>query len=152
MAKKYLTTEMLETKVIGNYLSKMSVNITEEQIDEDQDFVVFDADDFRHGICHLFAFELNRKYGYPMFIINNNSGCHIFCKSKDGKFYIDVRGFTDNFSEFISGTEVKDAMEDSIQRYEFEIEDLKEKYVDEYRAFARVIIQEDEERYVMPAG
>ncbi len=65
-----------------------------------------DASIFLHGSCNLFAFTLQRKYGYNGINLQlpKNSNAHYFCKSKyNGKtFYIDVRGITTNLNEIIS--------------------------------------------------
>ena len=45
-----------------------SIRDTDEML-EDESFVVFDADDFRQGVCQTFAYELTKKYGYPVFVI-----------------------------------------------------------------------------------
>ena len=148
MSKEYLTKKELEDKNIEKYLAEISnyTKISDEML-EDESFVVFDADDFRQGACQTFAYELTKKYGYPVFVIEKDANPHIFCKSKDGRYYIDVRGVTDDFSEFIRTLEYFYDAEDKSEPYEFLKEDFEEKYTEIYEVFARIIIQEDEERY-----
>ena len=151
MSNEYLTKKELEHKDIRKYLSKISnyIDISDEIL-EDDEFVVDDADEYRQGICQLFAYELNQKYGYPVFIIKKDKHPHIFCKSKDGKYYIDVRGITDDFTEFLQSLEYSYDTDVKVEPYEFVEEDFKEKYTKIYEVFARIIIQEDIERYIVP--
>lgn len=64
------------------------------------------AYDFLHGCCNEFAYMLNEKYGYPVFEIKGEEGnlIHSFARvDTDSKHYfIDVRGITTDYSEFIS--------------------------------------------------
>lgn len=61
---------------------------------------------FLHGCCDLFAKRLNQVYGYQIYSIYNNEDelIHAFCicEVNDIVFYIDIRGFTNNFTEFIN--------------------------------------------------
>lgn len=61
---------------------------------------------FLHGSCDLFAKRLNQVYGYPIYSIYSNKDelVHAFCICEvDGfVFFIDVRGFTNDFNEFIN--------------------------------------------------
>lgn len=83
----YYTKEDLEKISIKKYLG------TDERIVElvdgrDSEFVLDNADVFRQGVCQLFAYALNEKYTYPVFIMTVDRCFHIFCKSKDGKCYV----------------------------------------------------------------
>lgn len=58
------------------------------------------------GACQAFALALENKLGYEPYIIHNPDGYdsyHVFCREeKDGKlYYIDARGVTDSFDEFM---------------------------------------------------
>ena len=146
--KTYFTNKELENKCIEKYLPAIS-NYTKFSYDmlDDEDFVVFDADDFRQGVCQLFAYELNKKYGYPVFVISNTKNFHVFCKSKDNRYYIDVRGITDNFKQFILSLEDSYDEIDNSKLYEFAEDDFNDKYVEVYKAFARILMQVDDECY-----
>lgn len=37
--------------------------------DPESEFVLYDADVFRQGVCQLFAYALNEKFGYPVYKI-----------------------------------------------------------------------------------
>jgi spore coat protein CotH len=67
----------------------------------------YDAYIFLHGSCELFAWELNRRYGYEglNLQIPGCNNCHFFCKTtmaNGTEVYIDVRGITDNIHEIIN--------------------------------------------------
>lgn len=64
----------------------------------------FNAYDFLHGFCDVFAIVLNNLFSYDMECIMNEDGLvHAYCKKEiNGRtFFIDVRGVTDNYGEFI---------------------------------------------------
>lgn len=60
---------------------------------------------FLHGMCHIFAYVLHKKFGYDILEIKNISGsCVHWCcvANYDGKeIYIDVRGMTTNYQELL---------------------------------------------------
>lgn len=64
------------------------------------------AYDFLHGYCDIFAKRIHDQFSLPMYAIYSESGdmVHCFCKiNADGRdYYIDVRGITDDYTEFIS--------------------------------------------------
>lgn len=106
MNQKYLKENDLNQMVIEKYAMYLendtNIDFTLEKInDELMDCPYTDADDFRQGSCQLFAYALNEKYGYPVYIIEKGPYFHIFCKTKDGLNYVDVRGMTSSFCEFI---------------------------------------------------
>ena len=62
---------------------------------------------YLHGYCYLFALMLSKVFGYKIksFWTSKDNLIHAFCvtQSKDGKeYYIDARGYTDDYDEFIS--------------------------------------------------
>lgn len=65
----------------------------------------YSAEFFLHGICHIFAYDLHRKFGYDILELKNKSGgmTHWCCVSdyNDKKLYIDVRGATTDYNEFL---------------------------------------------------
>ena len=74
--------------------------------DDQNDFPYTTAYDFLMGSCHLFALALYRKFGYKICEIrdSHNNLTHSFCVVKNDlqTFFIDVRGATIDFKEFIS--------------------------------------------------
>ena len=61
---------------------------------------------FLHGNCDIFACYLHEKYGYEMKAIYDCDGelIHVYCTAEinDETVYIDVRGITDDWDEFIT--------------------------------------------------
>lgn len=64
------------------------------------------AENFLHSICHIFAYVLHQKFGYDILELQDESGCmvHWCCVSdyKGRELYIDVRGATTDYYEFLS--------------------------------------------------
>lgn len=74
---------------------------------------------YLHGYCDDFACALNRKYGYDIESIWSESGklIHAFCVKPalhegEKNYYIDARGITDNWKEFIE--EFRDEYSDDL--------------------------------------
>lgn len=83
----------------------------------------FSAFNFLHGFCNVFAQILNEKYGYSVECIYNEAGrlVHCFCiDDSNGKLvFIDVRGKTDDYFEFVS------EFEDEVTCYGYPVENTK---------------------------
>ena len=68
----------------------------------------FDAQVYLHGLCDVFAKELQNKFGYKAMEVDDEDGylVHAFCvvkRKNDWKtYYIDVRGITADSEEFFS--------------------------------------------------
>lgn len=112
------------------------------------------AYDFLHGFCNIFAEVLNAKYGYPIYVIIDDNGycVHCFCVNivNGVNYYIDVRGITTDYIEFIS--EFEDFTdEDSSRINTIPIEKYKFFTVDdsEMKSCADEIITQYNEYYVM---
>ena len=86
----------------------------------------------------MFAAYINEKYGYPVFQINDSEGklVHCFGIVKDeGKYYfVDVRGVTTDYSEFIEEFEDWIDEEESIDNTS-PLDVSKIKIPKEYREF-----------------
>lgn len=146
MLQSYYSKTDLEQISIKKYLGT-DESITALVDDIDSDFVLDNADVFRQGVCQLFAYALNEKFEYPVFKIAVDRSFHIFCKSKDGKYYIDVRGITSDYDKFISGVDVPYKPVDNSEPYSFVQGDCTGAHYDIGLLFARAIIEDDEERY-----
>lgn len=109
-------------------------------------FVFYDADVFRQGVCQLFAYALHQRFGYKVHIIKAQNRCHIFCKTLDNQ-YVDVRGMTHSFNEFICGLEFLDIKDDTSEAYSFSDDDFTGAYHNVALAFANAIIEHDVQRY-----
>ena len=123
----------------------ISINL-EQLVETDEHFVFDNADVFRQGVCQIFAYALHKRFGYKVYVIRVEIGCHIFCKTLDNQ-YVDVRGMTHSFNEFISGLALPDIKEDTSEAYSFTYDDLNGDYYDIALAFANVLIEYDIERY-----
>ena len=101
----------------------------------------YSAYNFLHGDCNIFAQALHDITGFPIYSIQepdwngNYRLVHMYCESESG--YIDIRGITDDWEEFlaefkdnglmndddtttiISVKEIKKIKEDDFWRYEF---------------------------------
>lgn len=117
-----------------------------QMVENDCHFVFYDADMFRQGVCQLFAYVLHRKFGYKVYIIKAEKGFHIFCKTLDGQ-YVDVRGMTHSFSEFIGGLELPDIKDDTSEPYSFCDNDFDGDYHNVALVFANELIEHDIQRY-----
>lgn len=122
-----------------------SINL-EQLVETDERFVFDNADVFRQGVCQIFAYALHKRFGYKVYEIRIEIGCHIFCKTSDNQ-YVDVRGITNSFKEFILGTEVPNIEEDNSEIYTFTDEDFSCYYCDIALGFANALIDSDIERY-----
>ena len=59
--------------------------------------------DCLHGWCEYFALELNKRYSYSLRMLYDydNNFIHAFCSTCKDTLFIDARGITDNWNEFI---------------------------------------------------
>jgi hypothetical protein len=110
-----------------------------------------DAYTFLHGSCDLFACALHKQFGYEICEIENknNKAIHWFCQSKynGNTIYIDVRGATTDFGEFISEFEGLISENDSMTCKNIEDADLHNEWVITGFLFAYAVINEHPEYY-----
>ena len=123
-----------------------SIENLERLVEYDEHFIFYNADVFRQGVCQLFAYALNQKFGYKVYEINVAGAFHIFCKTLDNQ-YVDVRGMTPSFSEFICGLELPYIDNDTSVAYAFSDSDFNGDYHDIALAFASALIEHDIQRY-----
>lgn len=73
----------------------------------DDEYKNIDMYKYLHGYCDVFAYRLREKYGYDINLDCEDECCeyliHAYCSTEiNGKTYwIDCRGITDNYKEFI---------------------------------------------------
>ena len=114
-----------------------------------------DASIFLQGACHLFSLALHQEFGFEAYRIRFERSIHYFCIStyNGRKVYIDIRGATTNFQEFVSGTMLPNR---ACSDYEFtpqnieedaKLEDEDDYFAEEGLAFAKKLIQEHPEHY-----
>ena len=149
---KYYNKGDLEAISIAEFSEELksnpAINYTDSLITSaDSDFVLDTADVFRQGVCQLFARALQDKFGYSVYKIEVGKSFHIFCKSEDKLTYIDVRGKTTDFHEFIAGSDLPAISCDVSKPYQFETDDFDGDYYEIGLAFAKAIITRDEKRY-----
>ena len=80
------------------------------------------AYDLLHGYCNIFAKAVNREFGYRMFRITDEFGTLVHCYARAEEagqpVYIDARGKTSDYGEFISEFEDWTTEEDSLANTE----------------------------------
>lgn len=122
---------------------------------DDEEFPYYSAHELLCGSCHLFALALNKVFGYNVYIIEgiNNRSFHAFCQINTYKkwFYVDARGITSSFSEFmdIAQTFVTDEYTirpiNDTDLAEWEEDD----YYEEAIAFAKAVINKYKDCYTV---
>lgn len=125
---------------------------------DDNSFPYGSASSLLCGACHFFALSLNKILKYNIYIIegNNKKSFHAFCQVyKAGKwYYIDARGVTSSFDEFMVVAK-KFVTDEYIIRpvLEEDIFEWKTDKDDEYRKeaceFAETIIEKYKECYTI---
>lgn len=139
MSRKYFHNKDLERIVIDQF---------SDIVIEDHNMTCpYDcASNFLMGSCQLFALELNHKYGYQIFEIRQNIAVHYFCKTikNEKDCYIDVRGITNDFSEFLFGTNLSRKDDYTIREAKVVLDDEWDKLG---LKFARKIIESYPEYY-----
>lgn len=125
---------------------------------DNPDFPYNSAYELLRGSCHHFALSLNKMLGYSAYIIegNNKRGFHAFCQiyRNNQCFYVDARGITSSFDEFmlVASEFVND--EYTIRAIEdHDIEEWKNdsNYHAEALVFAEAVIEKFKECYILPS-
>lgn len=125
-----------------------------DAISDDVNFAYDNAYPLLRGSCHLFALSLSKILGYNSYIIESKDkkGFHAFCQivRKYQLFYIDARGMTTSFDEFMNVA--KDFINGEFVIREITPQDIEawkrdEIYYEEAIAFAEAIIKKFEKYY-----
>jgi len=115
---------------------------------DDEDFPYDTAHSLLRGSCNHFAVALKNVLGYTPYVIEetNGKGFHAFCQLyKNGRlYYIDARGVTSSFDEFMVVARefvrgeytIRETTQDVIDEWESGSE-----YNDEAYAFAEAVIR-----------
>ena len=115
------------------------------------DNIYYNAHLFLHGICHVFAYALHLKYGYQILELKNETGSmvHWCCisKYKGKKVYIDVRGITSDYNEFIDEFQ-PDIGERPIQNIITNLNNYEDEWDAEQLVFANEIISKYKHYYL----
>lgn len=108
------------------------------------------------GSCNIFAFCLQKCLGYNAYVIepNDKNGCHMFCQIYKNRtwYYIDARGITTSFDEFMEVAKkfvsdeftIRRLTDDDIEEWENECD-----YNEEAYAFAEAIIEKYKDCYTL---
>ena len=126
----------------------------------DNEFPYDTADSLLCGSCRLFALALKEVFGYTPYLIkgNNKKGFHAFCQVyRNGKwYYIDARGITSSFDEFLSGITmfvpgeytIRILEDKDIEEWKTENNDYNDDYEEKGFLFARTVIENYKECYI----
>lgn len=130
-----------------SHIRNEEVDFTTEEMIE---CIYYNASIFLQGSCQLFSLALHQEFGYEVRTISSGRAFHCYCiTERHGKIvYIDVRGATTSFTEFVAGTMLIDL--DNFDTTPRDIEEdarLDEEDDDIGFAFAKYIIREYRERY-----
>ena len=119
----------------------LNVRSTLPALIDNDNKIYYNADFFLHGICHIFAFALHQRFGYDIYSFKNKSETfvHWCCISYVDNYpvYIDVRGITNSYEEFLSEfqpdltlTPIKQKI-DNIDDYDDEWDETQIKFANE---------------------
>ena len=123
---------------------------------KDEEFPYDSARQFLNGSCNIFSLSLKKILNYTPYIIEGRNGIcfHSFCQIyRECKwYYVDARGITTNFEEFINipNTPIFDEFiirpvnSDDIEDWESNFDYNKEAY-----AFAEAVIEKFREYYIL---
>lgn len=122
---------------------------------DDEDFPYTAACQLLRGSCNHFALGLQNTLGYTPYIIqdDNKVSFHAFCQVyiKGTWFYIDARGVTTSFDEFMSVA--REFVSDKFTIRVVDEADIadweKDDYYDEAVAFAEAVIENNKECYTV---
>ena len=126
------------------------------EVPEDEEFPYFSAGQLLRGSCHHFVLGLEKVLGYTPYIIEgkNRKSFHAFCQIYKGGlwFYVDARGVTTSFDEFMDVA--KEFVSDEYIIRPVEANDLTEwkkddKYFDIATAFAVAVIEKYKHYYTL---
>lgn len=114
---------------------------------DDEEFIYDNAEIFLNGSCQLFSYALMEKFGYAPYKIKDRDHVHYFCQASYQKkrVYVDVRGMTTDFGEFLQSSCISDDEAIIITPQEISDEELFEIKQDKIWGlpFAKAIIERD---------
>ena len=128
------------------------------EVPDDDEFPYGPAELLLRGSCHWFALALQEIHNYNPYIIKENKDevpfhafCQIYDKEKRTCYYVDARGITSSFREFIKGLNV--FVNDEYIIRPVSPSDIDEWKTDEYHneayKFAEAIIRKYEGYYTL---
>lgn len=121
---------------------------------DDEEFPYYSAEQLLRGSCNHFALSLKNVFNYTPYIIEGiNKVCfHAFCQIYKNKkwYYVDARGITDSFDEFMSVAKEFVSSEYVIRPVnDTDISEWEDgsRYNDEAYAFSEAVIEKYRECY-----
>lgn len=121
---------------------------------DDVNFAYDDAHPLLRGSCHIFALSLSKVLGYKPYLIESKDRKHFhaFCQMRRDHqlFYVDARGATTSFDEFmdVAGDFVPgEFIIREINSQDIEEWKIDEDYFEEALLFAETVIKTFEECY-----
>ena len=123
---------------------------------DDEEFPYYSAYELLCGSCHFFALSLKKIFNYNAYVIEgiDRRGFHAFCQiyKKGTWYYVDARGITSSFNEFMDvartfvGDEyiIRPVTANDVDEWEKD-----DNYKEEAYAFAEAVIKEYKECYTL---
>lgn len=100
---KYYSEQELFNLNFSQYIDIFDIRTEESVLGKvlSCDDFIANAQYFLKGVCHIFAYALNQRYGYKIKKYANDS--HYFCiyETEEKKYYIDIRGITSYKDSFL---------------------------------------------------
>ena len=128
------------------------------EVPDDDEFPYCTAHELLRGSCHIFSLGLQKVFGYTPYIIEgkNKRSFHSFCQIYNSQkriwYYIDARGVTTSFDEFLDVA--KEFVSDEYTIRQMNEEDIKELKKDDNHYeialdFAVAVIERYKEYYTV---
>ena len=128
------------------------------EVPDDDEFPYCTAHELLRGSCHIFSLGLQKVFGYTPYIIEgkNKRSFHSFCQIYNSQkhiwYYIDARGVTTSFDEFMDVA--KEFVSDEYTIRQMNEEDIKELKKDDNNYeialdFAVAVIERYKEYYTV---
>ena len=127
-----------------------------QTLPDDDEFPYISAHDLLCGSCECFALALKAMFDYNVYIIEEKGGqgFHVFCQiyKKRNWYYVDARGITTSFSEFMDIAKI--FLHDEYIIRPVDANDIDEwesdsNYNEEGYAFAEAVITKYKECYTL---
>lgn len=126
------------------------------EVPDEEDFIYHSAYVLLNGSCNHFAIALSKVHNYNAYIIQpiDKECFHAFCQIHIDKqwYYVDARGITSSFDEFINGVKSFVGNEFTIRKMsQIDIDNWEKecKYNSEAYAFSEAIINKYSECYLL---
>lgn len=138
------------SKRLAEILNPQFVDDEDDSSEEHNEYS--NASVFIQGSCQLFSLALHEEFGFEAYEIHIGGSFHCFCQSNYNgtRVYIDVRGATTDFREFLMGSPLPIGIRHSICIRRQNLEEDKKlsgKFDAEGLAFAKYLIHKNPKYY-----